>query len=155
MDGKPLRLCGSADPAEPLKRARHRSPGLPAQRQPMSLNGVSRGRSSVRHREAWFASWMRAGHRCGRRPRVAQVRHRYRNGAPSTSSSSRATVHWKLDNRIFNEIRWSLLSALPASTFSRDIASSGPCEGKLCSGTRGRAGLTAVSWFHSIISERQ
>jgi 8-oxo-dGTP diphosphatase len=51
-------------------------------------------------------------------PRVAQVRHRYRNGG--TIDLQFFTVRefvGELDNRIFNEIRWSALSVLPSLDF--------------------------------------
>ena len=51
-------------------------------------------------------------------PRVAQIRHRYRNGA--CIDLQFFAVHdfaGELDNRIFNEIRWSPLRDLPTLDF--------------------------------------
>jgi 8-oxo-dGTP diphosphatase len=51
-------------------------------------------------------------------PRVAQLRHRYRNGG--TIDLQFFAVHdfaGELNNRIFNEIRWSPLTALPTYDF--------------------------------------
>jgi 8-oxo-dGTP diphosphatase len=67
-------------------------------------------------------------------PRVAQLRHRYRNGGSIDLQffTVREFVG-ALDNRIFNDVRWSPLAALPAFDFLaadlsliRDLA-----EGKL------------------------
>lgn len=51
-------------------------------------------------------------------PRVAQVRHRYRNGG-SIDLQFFAVKEFtgELNNRIFNEIRWSPLGSLPAYDF--------------------------------------
>lgn len=67
-------------------------------------------------------------------PRIAQLRHRYRNGG--TIDLQFFTVReftGTLDNRIFNDVRWSSLAALPTFDFLsadltliRDLA-----EGKL------------------------
>jgi 8-oxo-dGTP diphosphatase len=51
-------------------------------------------------------------------PRIAQLRHRYRNGG--TIDLQFFTVReftGDLDNRIFNEVRWSSLAALPTFDF--------------------------------------
>jgi len=67
-------------------------------------------------------------------PRVAQLRHRYRNGAAiDLQFFSVHTFSGEIENRIFKEIRWSPLRELPALDFLaadlnliRDLA-----EGKL------------------------
>ena len=67
-------------------------------------------------------------------PRVAQLRHRYRNGgAIDLQFFAVNTFKGEIANRIFNEIRWSPLHALPTLDFLaadlsliRDLA-----EGKL------------------------
>ena len=51
-------------------------------------------------------------------PRIAQLRHRYRNGG--TIDLQFFTVReftGALDNRIFNEVRWSSLTTLPTFDF--------------------------------------
>jgi 8-oxo-dGTP diphosphatase len=51
-------------------------------------------------------------------PRVAQIRHRYRNG--SAIELQFFTVHdfsGELDNRIFNAMQWAPLSTLPTYDF--------------------------------------
>jgi 8-oxo-dGTP diphosphatase len=51
-------------------------------------------------------------------PRIAQLRHRYRNGG--TIDLQFFTVReftGALDNRIFNDMRWSSLAALPTFDF--------------------------------------
>ncbi len=51
-------------------------------------------------------------------PRVAQVRHRYRNGGTiDLQFFAVREFTGELDNRIFNEIRWSALSVLPSLDF--------------------------------------
>lgn len=51
-------------------------------------------------------------------PRVAQLRHRYRNGgAIDLQFFAVRDFAGELNNRIFNEIRWSSLTALPAFDF--------------------------------------
>jgi 8-oxo-dGTP diphosphatase len=51
-------------------------------------------------------------------PRVAQVRHRYRNGGCiDLQFFAVRDFTGELDNRIFNEIRWSPLHELPALDF--------------------------------------
>jgi 8-oxo-dGTP diphosphatase len=51
-------------------------------------------------------------------PRVAQVRHRYRNGACiDLQFFTVRDFTGELNNRIFNEIRWSPLNALPTLDF--------------------------------------
>jgi 8-oxo-dGTP diphosphatase len=51
-------------------------------------------------------------------PRIAQLRHRYRNGgAIDLQFFTVREFTGEIDNRIFNEIRWSPLSALPALDF--------------------------------------
>lgn len=67
-------------------------------------------------------------------PRVAQVRHRYRNGGTiDLQFFAVREFSGALDNRIFNDVRWSSLAALPSFDFLaadlsliRDLA-----EGKL------------------------
>jgi 8-oxo-dGTP diphosphatase len=67
-------------------------------------------------------------------PRVAQLRHRYRNGAAiDLQFFSVRSFGGEIENRIFNEIRWSSLRDLPTLDFLaadlsliRDLA-----EGKL------------------------
>lgn len=51
-------------------------------------------------------------------PRIAQLRHKYRNGGSiDLQFFTVRQFSGELDNRIFNEIRWSPLSALPALDF--------------------------------------
>jgi 8-oxo-dGTP diphosphatase len=51
-------------------------------------------------------------------PRVAQLRHRYRNGgAVDLQFFTVRDYAGELNNRIFNEIRWSSLAALPTYDF--------------------------------------
>jgi len=51
-------------------------------------------------------------------PRVAQLRHRYRNGAAiDLQFFSVHTFSGEIENRIFKEIRWSPLRELPALDF--------------------------------------
>jgi 8-oxo-dGTP diphosphatase len=51
-------------------------------------------------------------------PRVAQVRHKYRNGGSiDLQFFSVKEFTGDIDNRIFNEIRWSPLSELPSLDF--------------------------------------
>jgi 8-oxo-dGTP diphosphatase len=51
-------------------------------------------------------------------PRIAQLRHRYRNGgAIDLQFFTVRDFTGELNNRIFNEIRWSPLSALPSFDF--------------------------------------
>jgi len=51
-------------------------------------------------------------------PRVAQVRHKYRNGgAIDLQFFAVRDFRGEIDNRIFNEVRWSPLSALPQYDF--------------------------------------
>jgi 8-oxo-dGTP diphosphatase len=51
-------------------------------------------------------------------PRIAQLRHKYRNGGSiDLQFFTVREFSGELDNRIFNEIRWSPLSALPALDF--------------------------------------
>jgi len=51
-------------------------------------------------------------------PRVAQVRHRYRNGGSiDLQFFAVRDFTGELDNRIFNEIRWSPLRDLPTLDF--------------------------------------
>ena len=67
-------------------------------------------------------------------PRVVQLRHRYRNGgAIDLQFFAVRSFSGEIQNRIFNEIRWSSLAALPGLDFLaadlgliRDLA-----EGKL------------------------
>jgi 8-oxo-dGTP diphosphatase len=51
-------------------------------------------------------------------PRIAQVRHRYRNGGTiDLQFFAVRDFTGEIDNRIFNEIRWSPLAALPTLDF--------------------------------------
>jgi 8-oxo-dGTP diphosphatase len=51
-------------------------------------------------------------------PRIAQVRHRYRNGAAiDLQFFTVRSYAGEINNLIFNEIRWSPLSALPSFDF--------------------------------------
>jgi len=51
-------------------------------------------------------------------PRIAQVRHRYRNGGSiELQFFAVKSFAGELNNRIFNEIRWSPLSELPTFDF--------------------------------------
>jgi 8-oxo-dGTP diphosphatase len=51
-------------------------------------------------------------------PRVAQVRHKYRNGGSiDLQFFSVKEFSGEIDNRIFNEIRWTPLSELPSLDF--------------------------------------
>ena len=51
-------------------------------------------------------------------PRVAQVRHKYRNGgAIDLQFFTVREFTGEIDNRIFNDLRWSTLSALPSYDF--------------------------------------
>ncbi len=51
-------------------------------------------------------------------PRIAQLRHRYRNGgAIDLQFFTVRDFSGELNNRIFNEIRWSPLTALPTYDF--------------------------------------
>ena len=51
-------------------------------------------------------------------PRIAQLRHRYRNGgAIDLQFFAVRDFTGELNNRIFNEIRWSSLTALPTFDF--------------------------------------
>lgn len=51
-------------------------------------------------------------------PRVAQVRHRYRNGgAIELQFFTVRDFNGELDNRIFNAMQWTPLSALPTYDF--------------------------------------
>lgn len=51
-------------------------------------------------------------------PRVAQVRHKYRNGGSiDLQFFSVKEFSGEIDNRIFNEVRWTPLSALPSLDF--------------------------------------
>ncbi len=51
-------------------------------------------------------------------PRVAQLRHRYRNGGSiDLQFFSVREFAGALDNRIFNDVRWSPLAALPTFDF--------------------------------------
>ena len=51
-------------------------------------------------------------------PRIAQLRHRYRNGgAVDLQFFTVRDYTGELNNRIFNEIRWSSLAALPTYDF--------------------------------------
>ena len=51
-------------------------------------------------------------------PRIAQLRHRYRNGGSiDLQFFSVREFTGDLDNRIFNEVRWSSLAALPSFDF--------------------------------------
>jgi 8-oxo-dGTP diphosphatase len=51
-------------------------------------------------------------------PRIAQIRHRYRNGsAIDLQFFTVRDFSGEIDNRIFNEICWSPLSALPTYDF--------------------------------------
>ena len=51
-------------------------------------------------------------------PRIAQLRHKYRNGGSiDLQFFTVRQFSGELDNRILNEIRWSPLSALPALDF--------------------------------------
>jgi 8-oxo-dGTP diphosphatase len=51
-------------------------------------------------------------------PRIAQVRHRYRNGGTiDLQFFAVRDFTGEIDNRIFNEIRWSPLAALPTFDF--------------------------------------
>jgi 8-oxo-dGTP diphosphatase len=51
-------------------------------------------------------------------PRIAQLRHRYRNGgAIDLQFFTVRDFSGEINNRIFNEIRWSPLSALPTLDF--------------------------------------
>jgi 8-oxo-dGTP diphosphatase len=51
-------------------------------------------------------------------PRIAQLRHRYRNGgAIDLQFFAVRDFTGELNNRIFNEIRWSPLTALPTFDF--------------------------------------
>jgi 8-oxo-dGTP diphosphatase len=51
-------------------------------------------------------------------PRVAQIRHRYRNGGSiDLQFFAVRDFTGELDNRIFNEIRWSPLNELPTFDF--------------------------------------
>lgn len=51
-------------------------------------------------------------------PRVAQLRHRYRNGGTiDLQFFAVRDFSGELNNRIFNEIRWSSLAALPTYDF--------------------------------------
>ncbi len=51
-------------------------------------------------------------------PRVAQMRHKYRNGGSiDLQFFSVKEFSGEIDNRIFNEIRWAPLSALPSLDF--------------------------------------
>ena len=51
-------------------------------------------------------------------PRIAQLRHRYRNGgAIDLQFFTVRNFTGKIDNRIFNEIRWVPLTALPGLDF--------------------------------------
>jgi len=51
-------------------------------------------------------------------PRIAQLRHRYRNGGTiDLQFFSVREFTGDLDNRIFNEVRWSSLAALPSFDF--------------------------------------
>jgi 8-oxo-dGTP diphosphatase len=51
-------------------------------------------------------------------PRVAQVRHKYRNGGSiDLQFFSVKEFAGEIDNRIFNEIRWTSLSDLPSLDF--------------------------------------
>ena len=52
------------------------------------------------------------------RPRVAQLRHRYRNGGViDLQFFTVRDFTGELNNRIFNEIRWSPLPSLPTFDF--------------------------------------
>jgi 8-oxo-dGTP diphosphatase len=67
-------------------------------------------------------------------PRITQLRHRYRNGGTiDLQFFTVQTFTGEIDNRIFNDVRWSPLTALPTFDFLaadlgliRDLA-----EGKL------------------------
>jgi 8-oxo-dGTP diphosphatase len=51
-------------------------------------------------------------------PRIAQLRHRYRNGAAiDLQFFAVRDFTGEINNRIFNDIRWSPLSALPTFDF--------------------------------------
>jgi 8-oxo-dGTP diphosphatase len=51
-------------------------------------------------------------------PRITQLRHRYRNGgAIDLQFFTVREFSGNIDNRIFNEIRWSSLQSLPALDF--------------------------------------
>ena len=51
-------------------------------------------------------------------PRIAQLRHRYRNGgAIDLQFFTVRDFSGEIDNRIFNEIRWATLTALPKLDF--------------------------------------
>ncbi len=51
-------------------------------------------------------------------PRIAQLRHRYRNGGTiDLQFFAVREFSGEIDNRIFNEIRWSPLRALPGLDF--------------------------------------
>lgn len=51
-------------------------------------------------------------------PRIAQVRHRYRNGAAiDLQFFTVRSYTGEINNRIFNDIRWAPLSALPSFDF--------------------------------------
>ena len=51
-------------------------------------------------------------------PRIAQVRHRYRNGGTiDLQFFAVRDFAGEIDNRIFNDIRWSPLAALPTLDF--------------------------------------
>jgi len=51
-------------------------------------------------------------------PRIAQLRHRYRNGGSiDLQFFTVRDFSGEIDNRIFNEVRWSSLGALPTFDF--------------------------------------
>ncbi|HEX9198889.1 MAG TPA: (deoxy)nucleoside triphosphate pyrophosphohydrolase [Acidobacteriaceae bacterium] len=51
-------------------------------------------------------------------PRIAQIRHKYRNGGTIDLQFFAVREYaGEIDNRIFNDLRWSTLTALPSFDF--------------------------------------